>query len=98
MRISPQWLKWLEGFRQFLWAMLLFVMWCGAGFAWMDNEPFAAFLFRTAPPVALVLAGVFIILSVFVPRPYCRFVCPTGTLLKFAENSPATREGPREVV
>lgn len=85
LRIAPQWLKRLEIFRQLLWAMLMFVMWCGVGFAWMDNEPFAAFLFRTAPPVALTLAIVFTLLSFFVPRPYCRFVCPTGTLLKYAE-------------
>jgi polyferredoxin len=63
----------------------MFVMWCGVGFAWMDNEPFAAFLFRTAPPVALTLALGFTILSMFVPRPYCRFVCPTGSLIKLAE-------------
>lgn len=85
LRISPQWLKRLETLRQFLWAMLMFVMCCGTGFAWMDNEPFAAFLFRTAPPIALVLAIGFTLLSFFVPRPYCRFVCPTGTLLKYAE-------------
>ena len=86
LRIPSQWLKRLEAFRQILWALLMFVMWCGVGFAWMDNEPFSAFLFRTAPPVALVLAAGFTVLSAFVPRPYCRFVCPTGTLLKFAEN------------
>ena len=86
LRIAPQWLKRLEIFRQCLWAMLMFIMCCGAGFAWMDNEPFAAFLFRTAPPVALALAIVFTLLSFFVPRPYCRFMCPTGSLLKFAEN------------
>jgi uncharacterized protein with FMN-binding domain len=85
LRISPQWLKRLETFRQLLWALLMFVMWCGVGFAWMDNEPFAAFLFRTAPPVALTLALGFTVLSMFVPRPYCRFVCPTGSLIKFAE-------------
>ena len=56
LRISPQWLKRLETLRQFLWALLMFVMFCGTGFAWMDNEPFAAFLLRTAPPAALALA------------------------------------------
>ena len=85
LRISPQWLKRLDAFRQILWAMLLMAMWCGVGFLWMDNEPFSAFLFRTAPPVALALAAGFTLLSLFVPRPYCRFVCPTGSLLKFAE-------------
>ena len=78
-------LKKLELLRQILWSALLFVMLCGAGFSWMDNEPFAAFLFRSAPPVALTLAVLFTILSLFVQRPYCRFVCPTGSLLKFAE-------------
>ena len=79
-------LKKLDLLRQILWSALLFVMLCGAGFSWMDNEPFTAFLFRSAPPVALTLAVLFTILSLFVQRPYCRFVCPTGSLLKFAES------------
>ena len=84
--ISVKWLKRLEVFRQVLWALLLLTMWCGVGFAWMDNEPFSAFLFRTAPPIALTLAVLFALLSFFMNRPYCRFVCPTGSLLKFAED------------
>ncbi|MDE6632216.1 MAG: 4Fe-4S binding protein, partial [Muribaculaceae bacterium] len=28
----------------------------------------------------------FILLSIIVNRPYCRFVCPTGSLFKRAEN------------
>ena len=31
------------------------------------------------------IAAAFVTLSVFVPRPYCRFACPTGTLFKLAE-------------
>ena len=80
-------LKWLDGFRQLLWALLMFLMWCGVAFDWMNNEPFAAFLFRNAPPVALTIAALFLLLSFFIPRPYCRFVCPTGSLLKFAESA-----------
>ena len=30
----------------------------------------------------IVFALIMLVLAVFVPRPYCRFVCPTGTLLK----------------
>lgn len=82
--LPVKWLKYLEAFRQVLWTLLLLIMWCGVGFAWMDNEPFAAFLFRTAPPIAMTLAVLFTVLSFFVSRPYCRLVCPTGSLLKFA--------------
>jgi polyferredoxin len=35
----------------------------------------------------MVLAVAFVLLSIVVPRPYCRFVCPTGTLMKTAEMS-----------
>ncbi|NLF43947.1 MAG: 4Fe-4S binding protein, partial [Bacteroidales bacterium] len=33
----------------------------------------------------LIIGVAFLVLSVFIPKPYCRFVCPTGTLMKFAQ-------------
>ena len=87
LHLPTELLKWLDGFRQLLWALLMFLMWCGVAFDWMNNEPFAAFLFRNAPPVALTIAALFLLLSFFLPRPYCRFVCPTGSLLKLAESA-----------
>jgi polyferredoxin len=59
----------------------------GTGFEWMDYELFSAFIFQSAATVVIVLAIVFVVLSVFVTRPYCRFVCPTGTLFKLAEGN-----------
>ena len=50
-----------------------------------SNEVFSAFIFQTASVFVLALGGVFLLLSFFVARPYCRFVCPTGTLFKIAE-------------
>ncbi|MCI7310122.1 MAG: 4Fe-4S binding protein, partial [Prevotella sp.] len=41
-----------------------------------------AFVFQAAGWVVLVFAALFMVLAIFVPRPYCRFVCPTGTLFK----------------
>ena len=35
----------------------------------------------------ITIAIVFVILSTVIMRPYCRFVCPTGTLLKYAQSS-----------
>ena len=79
--------KWLGRFRQALFATLMVLMLTGTGFEWMDYELFSAFIFRSAATVVIVLAIVFVVLSVFVTRPYCRFVCPTGTLFKLAEGN-----------
>ncbi len=79
--------KWLGRFRQALFATLMVLMLTGTGFEWMDYELFSAFIFQSAATVVIVLAIVFVVLSVFVTRPYCRFVCPTGTLFKLAEGN-----------
>ena len=44
-------------------------------------EPFSAFKFNAAALPSLVIAASFLIVSLFVNRPWCRFFCPTGTLL-----------------
>ena len=44
-------------------------------------EPFSAFKFEIAAPPSLIIAAVFLIISLFISRPWCRFLCPTGTLL-----------------
>lgn len=76
----------LTMFRRILWALLMLCLWSGVLFEWMDYEPFAAFIFGSASWIVIAIAVVFILLSAFVARPYCRFVCPTGTLLKLSEN------------
>ena len=69
-------------FRNLLWAVLMLLMLSGISIDWMDFELFTAFLYSSAPVYMLVIAIAFLLLSVFVPRPYCRFVCPTGMLMK----------------
>ncbi len=46
-------------------------------------EPFDAYLLRNAGIATLVVAGVGLVASFFVPQAYCRFGCPTGALLNF---------------
>jgi len=77
--------KILYYFREGLWFDMMLLMWIGIGFEVMDYEVFSAFLFQTASIPVLIIGGVFLVLSVFIPKPYCRFVCPTGTLMKFAQ-------------
>lgn len=77
--------KWLEYLREAVWMAMTMLMWLGVGFELMDYELFSAFLFRRAAPLVLALAAVFFALSLVTPRPYCRFLCPTGTLIRFAQ-------------
>lgn len=65
-----------------LWGLLMLAAWSGAWFGWMDYELFAVFIWQSASWTLTAFAVVTIVLSIFVPRPYCRFVCPTGLLLK----------------
>lgn len=80
-------LKWLDYFRMGLWFVLMWLLWTGLCFDWMGLEPFAAFFFKDASLAVLIIAGAFLLLSLVINRPYCRFVCPTGTLFKYAEGS-----------
>ena len=77
----------LDIFRQVLWAFLVLLIWSGVWSGWVDNEPFSAFIFQSASWVAIAIATVFVALSFVVARPYCRFVCPTGTLFRLSQTS-----------
>jgi Na+-translocating ferredoxin:NAD+ oxidoreductase RnfG subunit len=56
-------------------------------FAWRFNlasiEPFDAYLFRVAGWGTLSVAIAGLAVSLFVPMAYCRYGCPTGSLLSF---------------
>jgi len=81
-RMSPRLSRALNTLRKVLWVVLMALMLTGTWTAWMDYELFTAFLFTSAPIAVTVVAVLFLVLSVWVPRPYCRFVCPTGTLIR----------------
>ena len=83
--LSSRTVRLLERFRKGLWVALMICLWTGVLADWIDWELFPAFLVRTAPVVLIILTGVVTLLSAFIPRPYCRFVCPTGPLFKMSE-------------
>lgn len=85
IKMSPKLIQILNYLREFFWFVLMWLLWTGLWFDWMGYEPFAAFFFTDVSPVVLGIAGGFLILSLFINRPYCRFVCPTGSLFKIAE-------------
>lgn len=85
LRITPRVLKLLSVLRNLLWGVLMALLLTGTCTAWVDYELFTAFLYSSASVWVMVLAVLFLVLSVWVPRPYCRFVCPTGALIKSVE-------------
>lgn len=81
-RLSPRLNRALNVFRNVLWGVLMVLMLTATWTAWMDYELFTAFLYTSASVWVIAIAVLFLVLSVWVPRPYCRFVCPTGSLLR----------------
>ncbi len=82
LRITPRVLRMLTALRNLLWGVLMALLLTGTCSAWIDYELFTAFIYSSASVWVIVLAMLFLVLSVWVPRPYCRFVCPTGALMK----------------
>jgi NosR/NirI family transcriptional regulator, nitrous oxide reductase regulator len=46
-------------------------------------EPFTLFFFASASKGVVVMAVAFLLLSIAIPRAWCRFFCPTGALIDF---------------
>ena len=87
IKLKPGLIKYLDYFRESLWLIIMAIMWTGVSFSLMNYEIFSAFLFYQASLPILIGGIVFAILSCFIQRPYCRFVCPTGSLLKFSQQN-----------
>lgn len=87
IKINNKLAKFLNNLRYYILLALLFIMWIGVGFEILDYEVFSAFLYSSASVVVLIMAGVFILLSLIIKRPYCRFVCPTGALITMTQKT-----------
>lgn len=77
--------KMLNNLRYYILAILLFMMWLGVGFDLMNYEIFSVFLLGSASTFVLIMAGMFLALSLVILRPYCRFICPTGALITMSQ-------------
>lgn len=66
---------------------LLLVVLCGSmgvlSISLVDLEPFDAYSWRAAGWITTVLAVGSLVISWFIPMGYCRFGCPTGSLLEY---------------
>jgi ferredoxin len=88
----PQWLE--EGLAVlpyiYLGAAVLFAA-TGSAFLICQYDPFVP-LFRMSGRTAMVVAGAaLLVIGMFVGRPYCRFLCPYGALLRVCSSVSAKR-------
>ena len=67
----------------FLGAGLAFAV-TGSAFVICRYDPFVPLFRRTGSLPLLSLGAVFLLIGVFVGRPYCRFLCPYGAMLRLA--------------
>lgn len=74
--------KYLSIFQKILWAVLMIFLLTGIYAEWMNYEIFTAFMFQSAAIPVMVVAILFLIVSMFVPRFFCRYVCPLGTIIR----------------
>lgn len=86
LHLSPRTVKILTNIRMLLWGGLMLCLWTGLWMSWVDYELFSAFLIEQASVGVIVAGSAFVVLSIWIPRPYCRFVCPTGTILRMSQN------------
>ncbi len=56
----------------------------GAGFLICRYDPFVGFFRQGASFNMFLAGGVLLLAGVFIARPYCRFLCPYGVLLRWA--------------
>ena len=75
-------LQWLQVLRAAVLFGVMLMMGLGFGLGFADFEAFTVFYPDGAPIAALAIGLVSLVLSVWVQRPWCRFLCPLGEMLE----------------
>jgi ferredoxin len=78
----PGWLDQALGLLPFIYlgAAVLFAA-TGTTFLICSYDPFVAFFRLSGPVNMLILGACFLVVGLFVGRPYCRYLCPYGAIL-----------------
>lgn len=78
----PRWLDQALGLVAFVYLGLAAVLSAsGAAFLICRYDPFVGLFRRNAPLEMFILGGCFLVVGLFVGRPYCRYLCPLGAIL-----------------
>jgi polyferredoxin len=79
----PPWLSHALGLLPYIYlgAGVLFAA-TGSAYIICEYDPFVALFRRDGSAGILALSGIIVLLALFIGRPYCRFLCPYGALLR----------------
>ncbi len=79
----PAWLEHALGLLPYIYLGLA-VLYAATGAANVicEYDPFVGFLRLSGSVNMLILGGCFLLIGVFIGRPYCRYLCPYGVLLR----------------
>lgn len=80
VQLPSRMLKWLKGARIVFLLSIAITLLIGIHIDLSYFEPFAAFIFSSASQFIIILAVVFVIASLFLPRFWCSSLCPTGQI------------------
>lgn len=81
IKLPSNFIKYFKHFKMLFFYTLVLAVILRFEFDLSDIEPFSAFLFTIASPLVIILATVFLIISIFIPKAWCNYFCPTGYLL-----------------
>lgn len=80
----PFWLRKTLGLIPYIYlALAVLYAATGTDFIICRYDPFVGIYRLNAPSTMVALGGAFLLIGMFVGRPYCRFLCPYGVLLKW---------------
>ena len=82
LKLTPKLLQYLQLLRTAILFGCLFAIAIGLTFDFADFEAFTLFHPQTAPIAALIIGALSLLLAIWIPRPWCRFLCPLGELLE----------------
>jgi ferredoxin len=84
----PSWLAHALGLLAYIYlgAAVLFAA-TGSAFIICEYDPFVAFFRRSGSLNMLILGACFLLIGVFIGRPYCRFLCPYSVLLNWVSRA-----------
>ena len=71
--------------QKILWAIIMIILCFGIYVEIMDYEAISIFFLYQTDVVVLIIGFTFLFVSLFVKRPYCKYLCPTGYLVKLSE-------------
>ena len=85
IKIPEKAYKILTNLRPAFLLVIILLLFSGLVTDFVNFEPFAGFMLSSFLWFPMILAGVFLLVSLFVPKFWCKYCCPTGYIIDLAK-------------